>query len=377
MLTLQRLARAVATSAGGAASRQRPLSAAAAAAAMPSNVTASVPRSGPLQLPPGAPVWKRKPGAPTQVLYERTPKEMLKNLQYLAASPHGASRPAPLHRLLERVQTRADLDLAIRGLNTLSNSKTELNRGTTARLLAEAAIRAGAPEVAVETFTKWKSSGLRPGKQALAALFTAVQAPAQRELLSSTINCMWAAGPAFDGTPIDPVSAPVRVAWARQTACAAARVRGRPHARQHACAAARFGCYTRCRRACPVAASARARTRARAVHRLLRALPSVLSPRTHHAPPSLGAAPSRRSQFMQSLASCIVTAYTRVGDLENAVRMYIRVRCGVGEPARSTSAACVHRGVPACERSGHVPFAPACGGVVRQFSRARASCRPP
>jgi hypothetical protein len=185
-------------------------------AGMPTNVSVAVPRAGPLGLPPGSPVWKRKPGAPTQVLYERTPKEMLKNVQYLAATPHHApARPTSLHRLLERVATRGDLDLALRGLNTLKNSRVELNKGTTARLLAEAAVRAGAPEVAVETFAAWKATGLKPNKGALVTLCKAVQAPAHKELLNGAVNVMWAAGPGFDGTPKEVV----RCARARASSC--------------------------------------------------------------------------------------------------------------------------------------------------------------
>lgn len=152
------LSAAAASAAAVADSASASAAAAAVAAGFPTNVTLAAPsRSGPLDLPPGAPVWKRKPGAPDQLLYERTPREMLKNLLYLAQSPHGPMRPEALHRLLQRVGSAADFELAVKGLNVARNSRVTFTEQT-ATLFAAAAVRCGQPRVALEMFAKHKAS---------------------------------------------------------------------------------------------------------------------------------------------------------------------------------------------------------------------------
>ena len=203
---------AVASSGAAGASRvvraslKRSLSAAAAAApaaaseaaasGFPTNVTLSAPADkGPINLPN---VWKRKPGSPGALLYERTPKEMLKNLQYLASTPHGDPRPEALHRLLLRVKTPEDLELALKGFNTLRNSRTRFGVAT-ATLFAAAAVAAGKPEVALDLFARCKSNGLTPGQSSFVPLVFAAGDAGNAELLRSVMGTLWAAG--VEGAP--------------------------------------------------------------------------------------------------------------------------------------------------------------------------------
>jgi hypothetical protein len=185
--SMKRPLSAAAASAAAVADSASATAAAAVAAGFPTNVTLAAPsRSGPLDLPPGAPVWKRKPGAPDQLLYERTPREMLKNLLYLAQSPHGPMRPEALHRLLQRVGSPADFELAVKGLNVARNSRVTFTEQT-ATLFAAAAVRCGQSRVALEMFAKHKASGppLPPRRQ-MKGVAMAPTRPSRRRTLPPT-----------------------------------------------------------------------------------------------------------------------------------------------------------------------------------------------
>lgn len=136
---------------GGSAAPSAPAAAGVSPYAS-TNVTLPSPSlHGPLSLPAGVPVWKRRPGARASLLYERTPREMLKNTQYLAAGPHDAPRPEPVHRQLRAVSDEASLELAVRGIHSMHSARTKFTTQT-ASLLVEAALRAGQPGVALDAF---------------------------------------------------------------------------------------------------------------------------------------------------------------------------------------------------------------------------------
>lgn len=173
-----------------------------ASPAFPTNVTIKAPESGPLELPKGAPVWKRKPGARSQLLFERTTKEMLKNSQYLASSPYGAPKPEALHRLLKRVENDADMDMAVKALNSMNSAKTHFTP-LTAVLFAEAAVRVSKPELAVETFAKHKTTGLKPTWKGFVPVIELAMKNKDAALLNTVVQTLWAAG--IEGTPTDTV----------------------------------------------------------------------------------------------------------------------------------------------------------------------------
>ena len=143
-------------------------------------------------------VWKRRPGNRGALLLERSIREQFSNLKYLAGGVklHGSPRPEPLHRILARVASPDDWELALRGVSVLRQAGTTFTP-LTAHLAVQAARRARTLDAVIGLLRHPRTSGIAPVGATLRSLVKAAadtENGGSAELLTSVTSLIWAGG---------------------------------------------------------------------------------------------------------------------------------------------------------------------------------------